>query len=98
MNIADAIYVLQNLFADGPAILCPDAADAGDDESLNIADPIYILQNLFADGPDILPPSPECGVDTTGNPDPTKEDLPACSYCPDLCKNPPEPQNCPPPP
>ncbi len=67
MNIADAVYILQNLFAQGPAIACRDAADANDDESVNIADAVYILQNLFAQGPAIPPPGPDvCGPDPVG--------------------------------
>ena len=62
VNIADAIYILQNLFASGAPIVCQDAADANDDESVNIADAIYILQNLFANGPP-LPPPGACGPD-----------------------------------
>jgi hypothetical protein len=46
MNIADAVYVLQNFFAEGPDILCPDAADANDDESVNIAD-VYVSPRLL---------------------------------------------------
>jgi hypothetical protein len=85
VNIADGIYILQNLFASGPAISCPDAADANDDESVNIADAIYLLQNLFASGPPIPTPHPACGVDVTPNPDPRLPDLPACTYDQGLC-------------
>ncbi len=88
VNIADAVYVLQNLFAQGPAILCMDAADSNDDESVNIADAVYILQNLFAQGPAILPPGPiTCGVDPTGHPQ-GGPDLPACDYCASACGDP----------
>ncbi len=89
MNIADAVYILQNLFAQGPAILCPDAADSNDDEGVNIADAVYILQNLFAQGPAIPAPGPDaCGSDTTGHPT-GGADLPACDYCPEACQEPP---------
>jgi hypothetical protein len=88
MNLADAVYILQNLFAGGPPIGCPDAADANDDEGVDISDPVYILQNLFAAGPAIPQPYPDCGVDTTphagGEPD-----LPGCDYCPEACGEPP---------
>ncbi len=74
-NIADAIYILQNLFASGPAILCMDAGDSNDDGDVNIADAIYILQNLFASGPPIpLPGSETCG------PDPTPDALDCAVY------------------
>ncbi len=95
MDMADAVYILMNLFADGPAISCPDAADANDDERIDISDPVYILARLFAGGDPMPAPHPDCGADMTPNPDPTKLDLGPCDYCADLCKNPPEPDNCP---
>jgi hypothetical protein len=95
MNIADAIYTLQNLFAEGPPLYCPDAADANDDEAINIADPIYILQNLFAEGPDIPAPHPDCGIDETGPANEEDPELDPCDYCPEACQDPPE--TCPPP-
>jgi hypothetical protein len=79
MNMADAIYLLQYLFAEGPAVRCPDAGDANDDESMNLADGIYILQYLFADGPAIPPPHLRCGTDQTNHPDGGPE-LGACEY------------------
>lgn len=87
MNIADAVYVLQNLFAQGPAIACKDAADSNDDEGVNIADAVYVLQNLFAQGPPIPSPGPTmCGPDTTGHPQGGPL-LPACVYAPTVpCK------------
>ncbi len=88
VNIADAVYILQNLFASGPAILCPDAADANDDEGVNIADAVYILQNLFADGPAIPAPGPDtCGPDTTGHPTGGPE-LDPCDYPQEECQGP----------
>ncbi len=95
VNIADAVYILQNLFAAGPAILCQDAADSNDDESVNIADAVYILQNLFAHGPPIPAPHPDCGVDPTGHPQ-GGPDLPPCDYCPEACQDPPVPCQQPP--
>ncbi len=91
VNIADAVYILQNLFASGPPILCMDAADSNDDEGVNIADAIYILQNLFASGPPIPAPGPDaCGPDPT--PHPTGGvDLDCTGYCPEACQDPPVP-------
>jgi hypothetical protein len=62
-DIADAVYILQNLFADGPEPPCFDAADSNDDSDVNIADSIYLLQHLFAQGPPIPAPYPECGFE-----------------------------------
>jgi hypothetical protein len=89
MNIADGVYILQNIFAQGPDILCPDTGDANDDENVNIADAVYILQNIFAQGAPIPAPGPaSCGPDPT--PHPTgDEDLPPCNYCPEACADPP---------
>ncbi len=90
INIADAVYILQNLFASGPPILCPDAADANDDEGVNIADAVYILQNLFAGGPAIPAlGTGSCGADPTPHPTGGPE-LPPCDYCPEACADPPE--------
>jgi hypothetical protein len=91
VNIADAVYILQNLFAQGAAITCPDAGDANDDEGVNIADAVYILQNLFAQGAAIPAPGTEaCGPDTTGDPG-GGPDLGPCNYCPGACLDPPQP-------
>ena len=86
MNIADAVYILQNLFTNGPPILCPDAADSNDDENVDLADPVYLLQNLFANGPAIPAPSVGCGVDETGAPA-GGPDLAPCDYPVDTCRD-----------
>jgi hypothetical protein len=82
VNIADAIYILQRLFAGGAPIACLETGDSNDDDSVNIADGIYILQRLFAGGAPIPPPNPGCGTDTTLAPG--KTDLGCESYpnCP----------------
>ncbi len=79
VNLGDAVYILQNLFANGPAISCLDAADTNDDESVNVADAIYGLQFLFANGPAIPAPHPLCGEDPSGSPS-GGPDLPPCEY------------------
>ncbi len=63
-DIADAIFLLNNLFGDGPPPTCAEAADANDDGQVNIADPIFQLNFLFGDGPPTnLPGSELCGPD-----------------------------------
>ncbi len=65
INIADAIYLLGNLFPTGaPNVIgCLDSADANNDGSVNIADAIFILGALFvAQSTPIPAPSPECGT------------------------------------
>ncbi|MBN1421834.1 MAG: hypothetical protein JXP34_23875 [Planctomycetes bacterium] len=65
VNIGDAIWLLNWMFADGKPPLCIDACDVNDDANLDIADVIYLCSYLFVDGP--LPPAPypNCGVDVT---------------------------------
>jgi len=87
VDLADAVFILQSLFASGPPILCPDAADSNDDEVINIADPVYILQSLFGNGPAIPAPYPECGVDPTPHPGGEKA-LPHCEYPKEICQKP----------
>ncbi len=89
VNIADAVYILQNLFAQGPPIGCDDAADSNDDEGVNIADAVYILQNLFAQGPPLPAPGVDvCGPDPTGHPTGGAE-LGCADYCASACQVPP---------
>ena len=47
VDIADAVFLLWDLFADGRTPGCDDAADATDDGLLDISDPIAILGQLF---------------------------------------------------
>ena len=75
LNITDPIYVLNALFAGGPAVPCPDAADADDSGGLNITDPIRTLNFLFSGG--VEPPAPG---PTTCGPDPTGDGLGPCTY------------------
>ncbi len=65
LDLGDAVYILQYLFANGPTPLCQDAADANDDSSIDIGDGVYILQYLFADGAALPPPFEVCGRDET---------------------------------
>ena len=48
VNIADAVALLQYLFAGGKPPACAKAADANDDNALNIADAVKILGFLFS--------------------------------------------------
>ena len=66
VNIADAIFLLGNLFPSGgpPSVLvCLDAADGNNDGGVNIADAISILNSLFGAPVTPLPaPSASCGT------------------------------------
>ncbi len=78
LNMADAIFILQHLFANGPTPTCLDAADANDAGAIDLADGIYILQNLFADGRAIPPPNGVCGMDPT----PDQVECMSYEHCP----------------
>ena len=67
IDIADAIRILQFLFAHGRALPCMDAGDANDDEKVDIADAIRVLSFLFGSGvKPPLPPPNQCGPDPAG--------------------------------
>jgi len=65
LNLADAVFVINWLFASGPAPQCLDAGDANDDSGTDISDAIYMINYLFASGPALPPPFPDCGLDPT---------------------------------
>jgi hypothetical protein len=69
VNIADPVYILQYLFAQGATPGCLDAADVNDDGTINIADPTYLLGYLFAQKAKPLPPFDACGIDPTTDDD-----------------------------
>ncbi|MEM7165463.1 MAG: hypothetical protein AAF581_08365 [Planctomycetota bacterium] len=68
-NLADAIFLLGNLFPIGVAnvLSCDDACDANDDGALNLADAIAILGSLFGAPPMPLPGPAACGPDPTSD-------------------------------
>jgi hypothetical protein len=70
ISIADPVYLLSYLFADGAEPPCMDAADANDDKDVNLADAVSVLRYLFAGGT-IPPPSPP----GPAGPDPTDDEL-----------------------
>ncbi|RTZ91459.1 MAG: hypothetical protein DSY92_04470 [Planctomycetota bacterium] len=67
VNIADALFLLTQLFSGGPAGTCADASDVNDDGSVNLADPIRLLAYLFSGGEVPDAPFPACGVDPTAD-------------------------------
>jgi hypothetical protein len=67
LDIADAVYLLEQLFSGATPTECPDAADANDDGLMNIADPVFTLSSLFSGGPFPSPPFDSCGVDPTAD-------------------------------
>ncbi len=67
IDIADAIFVLTHLFAQGPAPNCRDAADANDDGTIDIADAVKILAHLFAQAGPLPEPFGVCGADPSSD-------------------------------
>jgi len=67
VNIADAMFLLAQLFIGGPVSTCADASDVNDDGSVNLADPIRLLAYLFSGGEAPDAPFPACGVDPTAD-------------------------------
>ncbi len=66
VNIADGIYILNDLFsATGVPPLCQDAADLNDDGQINIADPVFVFNFLFGTGGAPAAPYPVFEADPT---------------------------------
>jgi hypothetical protein len=69
VDIADPIWILNELFRGGPGTTCRDAADANDDGGLDISDPILLLNRQFLGTEPPPPPFPGCGTDPEGDAD-----------------------------
>jgi probable HAF family extracellular repeat protein len=80
IDIADAIFTLGYLFAEGTPPTCLDAADANDSGDVDIADVITFLTYLFANQGPLPQPSEVCG------PDSNTDELDCSSFSP--CEGP----------
>ena len=76
IDIADAVFILRGLFADGTRPACLDAADANDDGAIDIADAVATLGYLFAQAGPLPAPFGACGID------PTPDELDCLSHPP----------------
>ncbi|MBN1417987.1 MAG: lamin tail domain-containing protein [Planctomycetes bacterium] len=65
LDLGDAIFLLNYLFASGAAPGCLDASDINDDGQLDVGDAVRLLNYLFASGPEPAPPFGACGADPT---------------------------------
>ena len=73
VDLADAVFTLNYLFASGPTPPCPDAADSDDNGRILVNDPIMTLNELFGVISTVIPaPYPDEGRD------PTPDDLSTC--------------------
>ena len=73
VNIADGIWILNELFQGGPASPCSAACDANDDSLVDAADATYIFNYRFLGGAPPSAPFPDCGGDSMD---------PGCDPCP----------------
>ena len=69
INIADAIWIINELFRSGPSNGCPAASDINGDGVEDAADALYLATYLFKSGPQPPAPFPGCALDPA---DPTK--------------------------
>jgi hypothetical protein len=68
VDIADPIWILNELFLGGPPSPCADAADANDDGLVNTTDGILLIDHVFVGSRAPPAPGPEaCGPDPTGD-------------------------------
>jgi len=61
VDLADAILLLEYLYADAPPPGCVASADVNGDDALDLSDAIYLLNYLYVDGAAPGQPFPECG-------------------------------------
>lgn len=65
IDLPDAIYLLNFLFAGAVSPPCLDACDIDDSGSFSLGDPVALLDYLFLSGPPLPAPFLECGPDPT---------------------------------
>jgi hypothetical protein len=81
IDIADPVWIINELFRQGPASVCADAADANDDNQVDASDAVYVVTYLFQGGATPPAPFPDCGPDPTE----AEEDDLGCAGRPLLC-------------
>jgi len=80
VDLADAVWFLNDLVRGGPETPCRRACDVNGDGKLDVSDAVYLAAYRFQHGPAIPAPFPGCGLD------PSRSDLPcpvgAATSCP----------------
>lgn len=61
-DVADAIWMLSDLFLGGPSYNCIGANDANGDGLYDTADPVFVISYQFLDGAAPSAPFPDCGI------------------------------------
>jgi len=75
IDIADGIWILNDLFQGGPTSTCLVACDANDDSLMDAADAIFVISYRLLSGPAPSAPWPDCGTIEGA-------ECEATSYCP----------------
>jgi len=78
VDIADPIWILNELYQSGPVASCRAAKDANADRRVDSSDAVYLINYQFLDGAPPPAPFPACGV----YPEQVLEDCEAFSQCP----------------
>jgi hypothetical protein len=63
IDLADAVWSVNELVRGGRPSLCPRAADVNGDDRYDLSDPIFLASYLFRGGRPIPAPFPSCGTD-----------------------------------
>lgn len=79
VNIADGIWILNQLFFSGPSTDCNDACDANSDGMVDSSDATYIFNYRFLGGSPPAAPFPNCG---DGGVDPMDQDCNTATCAP----------------
>lgn len=68
-DIADSVWIVNELFRSGSPTRCQDAADANDDGRRDLADAVFLIEYQFVGGAPPPSPFPACGVDPDADDD-----------------------------
>ena len=63
VDIADGVWILNNMFQSGPAGTCAEACDADNNGALEMGNAIYVITYRLLSGPAPIAPFPECGIE-----------------------------------
>ena len=63
-NIADAVWILEEIFRGGPESTCRAALDCDDDDAIGVTDALFAIAYRFLGGPVPAAPFPDCGEET----------------------------------
>ncbi|MGQ9590710.1 MAG: dockerin type I domain-containing protein [Planctomycetota bacterium] len=83
VDIADPVWIVNELYRQGPPSACADAADANDDGFVDSSDAVYLMTWLFRSGSEPPAPFPRCGADPDGAADGLR-----CAETQEICRTP----------